>query len=126
MSVRRASSNAFSAFFAVSSTGTLPATVVMASTWISSGDARAARKATASSGEGSVSKITSMSLQSLKKRVLPPGNVHFPDDRMLPGIGPDGSIARILGDTQAVDNAHTAGEPAIDRHIHPVTRGDEG
>src|SRR3984885_1526706 len=55
VSLLRASSKAFRAFFEVRCTGTFPATVVMASTSNSSGEASAVRKATASSGEGSVS-----------------------------------------------------------------------
>ena len=50
-----ASSRILRAFLEVRCTGTFPATVVMASTSNSSGEASAVRKATASSGEGSVS-----------------------------------------------------------------------
>src|SRR5271170_4217770 len=121
MSLRFASSSALRAFFDVSSSGTLPAAVVIASTRRSSGEARAARKATASSGDGSVSKMTFMAIsaQSLQECLLPSGDVHLPDDFVLGGdIVPDGAVPGVPGHAQPIDHAHPTRDTAIDLHIH--------
>src|SRR5580658_2368123 len=113
MSLRFASSRAWRAFFAVSSSGTLPATVVIASTRRSSGEARAARKATASSGDGSVSKMTFIviSTETPEQGPLPSGDVHLPDDFVLGrDVVPGGAVSGVLRHAQPVDHAHPAGD----------------
>src|ERR1700734_313453 len=131
MSVRFTSSSALRAFFEVRSRGTFPATVVIASTCSSSGEARAARNATASSGDGSVSKMTfiAISAESPQQALLPAGDIHFPEDFVLASLGddiaPDGAISGIRRYAQAIDHAHPAGDAAVDLRVHVVVRGNE-
>src|ERR1700734_2766498 len=123
MSLRFARSSALRAFFDMSSSGTLPATVVIASTRRASGEARAARKATASLGDGSVSKMMfiAISAQSLQECSLPSRDLHLPDDFVLGrDVVPDGAVPGVLGHAQPIDHAHPAGDAAIDLYVHVV------
>src|SRR5580658_4875858 len=125
MSLRFASSRAWRAFFAVSSSGTLPATVVIASTRSFSGEARAARNATASSGDGSLSKMTFIfiSTENPEQGLFPSGDVHLPDDCVLGrDVVPGGAVPGVLGHAQPVNHAHPTGNAVIHLHIHVMVR----